>query len=86
MVRQWQELFFKKRYSMVEIQSPDFVAVAKGFYLEASRVEKRDELDRALKRMLAHKGHYVLEIKVEMEDNVFPMIPTGASVSEIRLE
>ncbi|MBP9691015.1 biosynthetic-type acetolactate synthase large subunit [Candidatus Woesebacteria bacterium] len=85
MVRQWQQLFFDKRYSMVEIQSPDFVAVAKGFFLDAARVEKREELKGALQMMLSAKGPYVLEIKVEKEENVFPMIPTGASVDEVRL-
>lgn len=86
MVRQWQQLFFDKRYSMVEIQSPDFVAVAKGFYLESESISERSALQVGLVRMLESNGPYVLEIKVEREDNVFPMIPTGASVSEVRLE
>ena len=86
MVRQWQELFFKKRYSMTKMTNPDFVAVAKGFYLEAEKVEKRAELTSALKRMLKSKKPYLLDIKVEKEQNVFPMIATGASVEEVRLE
>jgi len=86
MVRQWQELFFKKRYSMTKIKNPDFVTVAKGFYLQAEKVEKREELMGALKRMLKSKGPYLLDIKVEKEQNVFPMIATGASVDEVRLE
>lgn len=85
MVRQWQQLFFEKRYSMVNIQSPDFVAVAKGCGLEGNRVATRKDLKIALRKMLNHKGPYVLEIKVEQEENVFPMIPTGSSVDEIRL-
>src|SRR3989344_961856 len=86
MVRQWQELFFKKRYSMTKMTNPDFVAVAKGFYLNAEKVEKRAELTGALKRMLKSKKPYLLDIKVEKEQNVFPMIATGASVEEVRLE
>lgn len=85
MVRQWQQLFFEKRYSMVQIQSPDFVTVAKGCGLEADRVSMRKDLKKALQTMFNHKGPYVLEIKVEQEENVFPMIPTGSSVDEIRL-
>lgn len=85
MVRQWQQLFFQKRYSMVHIQSPDFVVVANGCGLESSRVAERRDLKRELEKMLRHKGPYVLEIKVEQEENVFPMIPTGSSVDEIRL-
>ncbi len=86
MVRQWQQMFFEKRYSMVDLKNPDFVAVAKGFYLEAEKVEKREELEAALKRMLKSKKPYLLDIKVEKEQNVFPMISTGASVEEVRLE
>lgn len=86
MVRQWQELFFGKRYSMTTMKNPDFVAVAKGFYIDAEKVEKRKDLDAAIKRMLKSKKPYLLEIMVEQENNVFPMIATGASVEEIRLK
>lgn len=86
MVRQWQQLFFDTRYSFVHMQSPDFVAVAKGFKVEASHVDKREELSVALDAMLARKGPYLLEIKVAKESNVFPMVPSGASVADIRLE
>ena len=86
MVRQWQQLFFDKRYSSTELINPDFVAVTKGFGVEASRVAKRDELDSSLKTMFDHEGPYLLEVVVEKEDNVFPMVPSGASVDEIRLE
>lgn len=85
MVRQWQQLFFEKRYSMVNIQSPDYVTVANGCGLEADRVAARKDLKKALQKMLEHQGPYVLEIKVEQEENVFPMIPTGSSVDEVRL-
>ncbi|MEM7108330.1 MAG: biosynthetic-type acetolactate synthase large subunit [Bacteroidota bacterium] len=86
MVRQWQQLFFDKRYSSTELINPDFVAVTKGFGVEASRVDARQDLDNALQTMFDHKGPYLLEVKVEKEDNVFPMVPSGAGVDEIRLE
>jgi acetolactate synthase I/II/III large subunit len=86
MVRQWQQLFFEKRYSFVELQNPDFVAVSKGFFVDAKKVEERKDLSRALDKLLKSEKPFVLEIKVEREDNIFPMVPTGASVEEIRLE
>lgn len=86
MVRQWQQLFFDKRYASTEMTNPDFVAIAKGYYIEADRVDNREDLDQAVAKMMASDKPYFLEICVEKEDNVFPMIPTGASVSDIRLE
>ena len=85
MVRQWQQLFFDKRYASTEMTNPDFVTIAKGYYIEAKRISKREELEGAIKEMMASKNSYLLEVRVEKEDNVFPMIPTGASVSDIRL-
>ena len=85
MVRQWQDLFFEKRYSFTEIMSPDFVALAKAYSIESSRIEERTHLKEALLEMLNHQGSYLLEVMVAKEENVFPMVPTGASVSEIRL-
>ncbi|UBZ09977.1 biosynthetic-type acetolactate synthase large subunit [Leeuwenhoekiella palythoae] len=86
MVRQWQQLFFDRRYASTELINPDFVAIAKGYYIDAKRVSKREDLAEAIEEMLASDGPYFLEVTVEKEDNVFPMIPTGASVSDIRLE
>ena len=86
MVRQWQEMFFDRRYSFVELKNPDFVAVSKGFGVNAERVENRSDLDAALNRMLEAKTAYLLDIRVEKESNVFPMVPAGASVSDVRLE
>ncbi len=86
MVRQWQQLFFDKRYASTELVNPDFVAIAKGYHLPAKRVTKRSELSAAVKEMMESKEAYFLEVCVEKEDNVFPMIPTGSSVSDIRLE
>jgi len=85
MVRQWQQLFFDKRYASTEMTNPDFVAIAKGYYMNAKRVTKREELADAVKEMIASKEAYFLEVCVEKEDNVFPMVPSGASVSDIRL-
>ena len=86
MVRQWQQMFFEKRYASTELVNPDFVAIAKGYHIEADRVSKRKDLKSAVDKMIKSKKPYFLEVKVEKEDNVFPMIPTGASVSDIRLE
>jgi acetolactate synthase-1/2/3 large subunit len=86
MVRQWQQLFFDKRYASTEMTNPDFVAIAKGYYVDAKRVTKRDELASAIEEMMQSKDAYFLEVCVEKEDNVFPMVPSGASVSDIRLE
>ena len=86
MVRQWQQLFFDKRYASTEMTNPDFVTIAKGYHIEAKRVTKREELATAIQEMMTSEEAYFLEVCVEKEDNVFPMIPSGASVSEIRLE
>jgi len=86
MVRQWQELFHSKRYSFVDIQSPDFVTIAKGYGIEGKSVSDRNDLKATLKEMLDHKGSYLLEVMVGKENNVFPMVPQGCSVAEIRLK
>ena len=86
MVRQWQQLFFDRRYSFTEIVNPNFTAIAKGYSIEALKITERVELDQALDTMLNSKGAFLLEVVVEQEENVFPMVETGASVSEIRLK
>ena len=85
MVRQWQQLFFDKRYASTEMINPNFIAIAEGYYIKARKVIKREDLDAAVAEMMASKDSYFLEVMVEKENNVFPMIPTGASVSDIRL-
>ncbi len=85
MVRQWQELFFDNRYASTEMINPNFIAIAEGYYIKARKVTQRDELDAAVAEMMASKDSFFLEVLVEKENNVFPMIPTGASVSEMRL-
>ncbi|MGI4898469.1 MAG: biosynthetic-type acetolactate synthase large subunit [Janthinobacterium lividum] len=86
MVRQWQDMFNDKRYSFVDIQSPDFVAVAAAYRIDGKCISEREELQSSLKEMLEHKGSYLLEVMVTKENNVFPMVPQGCSVSEIRLK
>lgn len=86
MVRQWQDMFNDKRYSFVDIQSPDFVQVAAAYRIDGKCISERDELQSSLKEMLEHKGSYLLEVMVTKENNVFPMVPQGCSVSEIRLK
>jgi acetolactate synthase-1/2/3 large subunit len=86
MVRQWQQLFHERRYSFVDIESPDYVTVAKGYRIEGNSVSQRADLKNSLKTMLEHKGPYLLEVMVGKENNVFPMVPQGCGVSEIRLK
>jgi len=85
MVRQWQELFFEKRYSFTEILSPDFVKVADAYGIPGSVVNHRSELEGAMKKMFDYDGPYLLEVMIEKEDNIFPMVPAGKSVSQIIL-
>ena len=85
MVRQWQQLFHDRRYSFVDIQSPDFVQVAKGYRIAGQSIKEREDLKAALQTMLQHEGSYLLEVMVGKENNVFPMVAQGTSVSEIRL-
>ena len=86
MVRQWQEMFFEKRYASTTMVNPNFQTIVSGYGITTKKVENRDELADAIKEMLNHKGAYFLEAIVGKENNVFPMVPTGASVSEIRLK
>lgn len=86
MVRQWQQLFHAKRYSFVELQNPDFITIAKGFGINGHTCSERANLNDSLDTMLASDKPYLLEVLVEKEENVFPMVPTGACVADIRLE
>ena len=86
MVRQWMELFNEKRYSFVDITSPDFVKVAEAYYIAGKKVTERENLVSGLEEMLNHPGSFLLEVMVAKEHNVFPMVPQGCSVSEIRLK
>lgn len=85
MVRQWQQMFFEKRYSFTELDNPDFVKIAEAYNIRAQKVTERTDLTEAIEDMLIHDGPFFLEVVVEKEDNVFPMIATGCSVEEVRL-
>lgn len=85
MVRQWQQLFFDRRYSSVALQNPDFIKIADGFGVPGRKISKPEDLNGAIAEMLAHDGPYLLHIMVEKEDNIFPMVPSGKSISEIIL-
>ncbi|WP_281614451.1 biosynthetic-type acetolactate synthase large subunit [Flammeovirga sp. SubArs3] len=86
MVRQWQELFFDRRYSFTEMVNPDFVKMAESYYIKADKSESREDLSAKMDQWLATEGPCFLEVVVEKESNVFPMIPTGESVSNVRLK
>ena len=86
MVRQWQELFFDKRYASTTMINPDFQKIVEGYDIKSKKVTEREQLNGAVQEMLDFEGAYILEVMVGKENNVFPMIPTGASVSEIRLK
>ncbi|GIM59880.1 biosynthetic-type acetolactate synthase large subunit [Capnocytophaga canimorsus] len=86
MVRQWQELFFDRRYASTEMINPDFIKITEGYHIQSRLVTKRSDLEEAVKEMLNSDKAYFLEVRVEKENNVFPMVPTGASVSEVRLK
>ncbi len=85
MVRQWQDMFNEKRYASTELVNPDFGMIAKAFGIPSRKVTERKDLKEALEEMLAYDGPYLLNIAVEKEGNVFPMVEPGSSVSEIRL-
>ena len=86
MVRQWQELFFENRYSFTEMKNPDFPKIAEGYGIKNNKVENKSKLKKCIKELLDYKNAYLLEIVVEKEENVFPMVASGDSVSNIRLE
>jgi acetolactate synthase-1/2/3 large subunit len=86
MVRQWQDLFFDKRYSMTELTNPNFIMISEGFGIPAKKISERDDLSLAIDEMLNSKGPYLLEVECEKEVNIFPMVPAGGTVSEMRLE
>lgn len=86
MVRQWQQLFFDRRYSSVELQNPDFVKIAEGFGVKGKTISDPTEVQDAVSEMLDYDGPYLLHVRVEKEENVFPMVPSGKGVGEIVLD
>lgn len=85
MVRQWQELFFDKRYSETLMKNPNFEAIAKAYNIKSKTISKREELDQAIEEMINHKGSYLLDVQVEIQGMVYPMIPAGSCVTNILL-
>lgn len=85
MVRQWQELFFKERYSETVMTNPDFVKIAEAYNIQAKKVERRKDLDASIAEMLNHKGAYLLDVQVETKGMVYPMVPAGTCVTNILL-
>jgi acetolactate synthase-1/2/3 large subunit len=86
MVRQWQQLFFDRRYSSVEMTNPNFIKLAEAYDIPAKKVSRCRDVAEALQEMWETEGPYVLEVVCEKEENVFPMVPAGASIADIRLE
>lgn len=86
MVRQWQELFFDERYSETHMKNPNFIQIADAYGIKGQKVTERADLDKAIQEMLAHKGSYLLEVVVETQGMVYPMIPAGGAVTDILLK
>ena len=86
MVRQWQHLFFHKRYSFTTLENPDFTKIAQAYNIPARQISKPEEIEEALTEMIEAKGPYLLEVSVRTDENVFPMVPVGASLSNLILE
>jgi acetolactate synthase-1/2/3 large subunit len=86
MVRQWQQLFYDGRYASTGLTNPDFGKIAEGFGVPSKKITDREDLDQAMDDLLAFDGPFLLEIEVQKEGNIFPMVPAGASVSDIRLD
>ena len=85
MVRQWQEMFYEQRYSFVDLVNPNFIAIANAYGIKGRKVTKPEELQAAIEEMINSKEAFFLEVEVEKREKVFPMIPAGSAVDEIRL-
>lgn len=83
MVRQWQELFYDRRYSATPMKNPDFIKVAGAYGVAGRMIDKQEDVESALKEMLDHKGAYFLEVRIEPEENVYPMVPAGAAINRM---
>jgi len=83
MVRQWQQLFYKGRYVATPLACPDFVKIAEGYHMSALRVKHREEVIPAIEQAMAHNGPFLIDFMVEQEENVYPMMPPGATVADI---
>ena len=83
MVRQWQELFYDKRYSQIDVKGPDFIKLADAYGMHGIRVTRKDDVNEAILEANAHPGPVIVDFVVEAEENVYPMIPAGQSVKEM---
>ncbi len=83
MVRQWQELFYGKRYVATPLSCPDFVKIAEGHYIPGLRVTRRDEIVPAIEKAMEYDGPFLIDFMVEPEESVYPMVPPGASIAEL---
>ena len=83
MVRQWQELFYNKRYAYSSLKNPDFATVAQALGARGITVDKKTDVPNAIKQMLAEKGPCVVDFIIDQEENVWPMVPTGKSINEM---
>lgn len=86
MVRQWQQMFFERRYASTEMINPNFQLLAQAYGIETKRIDQRADLKSSLEEMMNYDGSFLLEVRVGKENNVFPMVPTGAATSDVRLE
>ena len=84
-VKQWQDLFFNSRYSQTPLLNPDFIKLADAYDIKGENVSKREELNEAVLRMVNHKGAYILNVNIDPDDTVFPMIYPGSPIDEIML-
>jgi len=83
MVRQWQQLFYEKRYVATPLSGPDFVKVAEAYGIPALRVKKREGVVPAVERAMEEDGAFLIDFVVEPEENVYPMVPPGAALAEV---
>lgn len=86
MVRQWQEMFFDERYSFTTLHNPDFVKIAAAYGIKGKRIKEHHELDAAIEEMFQDDAPYLLEVQIEPKGMVFPMVPAGAPISDVRLK
>jgi acetolactate synthase-1/2/3 large subunit len=86
MVRQWQELFYERRYVATPLSGPDFVKIAEAYGIPGARVQRREEVIPAIQKAMAEDGPFLIDFRVEPEENVYPMVPPGASLAEQLLQ
>ena len=83
MVRQWQQLFYERRYVATPLSGPDFVKIAEAYGLPGIRVTNKMEVEPAIEKAMEHDGPFLIDFRVEPEENVFPMVPPGGDLAEL---